>query len=444
MSKLQQILQLVEKYIEEEGQKEWAPGKDWIAYSGDVYDGKEYVAAIESLLSRWLVFGEKGREFETRFPPFLGKKHGVLTNSGSSANLLMVSTLRSKNWLNLPAGTKAITPVVCFPTTLNSLLQNSFEPVFVDVTLPDLNLDLDEVERILEKDINREIRIIMFAHVLGNPPNMGRLMKIVKKYDLVFLEDACDALGSTYDGKKLGSFGEISTCSFYPAHHMTMGEGGFVATDNARLRRTLTSFRDWGRACYCNITKPGCVLSGTACGNRFKNWLPEAKEIIYDHRYVFDEIGYNLKPLELQAAMGLEQIKKLHILHEARRVNFQKLENIFKAYEKYFYLPVATDKADPSWFAYLLTVKEDAPFTREEIVRHLEGAKIQTRAYFAGNILYHPGYSDIASRHENLRERFPIAHLATTNSFFLGTYAGITDKKLDYIEKAVYRFLENL
>jgi len=443
MSKLETILSLVDEYIQECQEADtWTPGVDWISYSGNVYSSDEYVAAIESLLGRWLVLGKKGREFETEFPPFLGKTHGVLTNSGSSANLLMVSALRSRRWKQLPEGSKIITPIVCFPTTLNPIIQNGFKPVFVDVTLPDLNLDLDQVEEVLASDTNREIKALMFAHVLGNPPNMDRVMALVEKYDLIFLEDACDALGSTYDGKKLGSFGDISTCSFYPAHHMTLGEGGFVATKTAGAEKIMSSFRDWGRACYCNSIKPGCVLQGTACGNRFKNWLPGAREIVADHRYVFDEIGYNVRPLELQAAMGLQQLKKLPVLDAARRRNFKRLSSIFEPYSDYYHLPVATEKADPCWFAFLLTVKEGAPFDREEIVRHLESDLIQTRGYFAGNILFHPGYVEIAKQYENLKKTFPIAYKITTNSFFLGTFAGIDDQKLDYIEGSVNRFME--
>ena len=310
------------------------------------------------------------------------------------------------------------------------------------VDLPSLNLNLDQVENLLEKDTKNEIKAIAFAHVLGNPPDMQRLMHLVEKYSLVFLEDACDALGSTYDGRKLGSFGTISTCSFFPAHHMTMGEGGFVATDDPRLRRIISSFRDWGRACFCNTKKPGNVTSATACGNRFKNWLPGAPNTTYDHRYVFDEIGYNLKPLDLQAAMGLEQINKLEEMHDARKVNFDKLYNIFKPYEKFFHLPEATENADPSWFAFLLTIKEDAPFSRQEFVSHLENAKIQTRSYFSGNILYHPGYYHMAFQYGDLKERFPNAHLATYNSFFLGTFIGLTDEKINYIKNSVDIFFK--
>ena len=440
MSTKDEILKLVQQHFNEAENKEWVKGEDWISYSGPTFDASEYVAAISQLLSGWLIFGENSRKFELEFPQYLGADHGVLTNSGSSANLLMVSSLKSKNLFNLPEGSKIITPVVCFATTINPIIQNGFKPLFVDVTLPDLNLDLDAVEKLLEEDVNKEIRAIMFAHVLGNPPDMDRLMSLVEKYDLIFLEDCCDALGSTYDGKKLGSFGHMSTCSFFPAHHMTMGEGGFVATNNGKIRKTIASLRDWGRACYCNTAKPGSVIEGTACGNRFKNWLPGMPNAIYDHRYVFDEIGYNLKPIDLQAAMGLEQLKKLPELDTARRKNFKILSEIFTPYKQFLHMPKSTEKADPCWFAYLLTVRNDAPFTRQDIINHLEGAKIQTRSYFAGNALAHPAYHHMASEYGNLNKAFPVASLVTTNSFFLGTFKGLTEEKLNYIKQVVDDF----
>lgn len=445
--KLKQILTLVDEFVKEKIEKEktWKPGEDWLSYSGPIFSSEEYMSAVEVLLGGWLIFGKNAREFELKFSQELGKKFGVLTNSGSSANLLMLAALTSRDKyiqkvLNIKKGDKIITPIVCFPTTLNPILQNGFEPVFVDVSLPSLNPNLDEVEKLLEAD--KDIRGIMFAHVLGNPPDMERLMYLVNKYNLVFLEDTCDALGSTYDGKKLGSFGIMSSCSFFPAHHMTTGEGGFIATDSGKLRKLLASFRDWGRACYCNTAKPGNVIGGTACGNRFGNWLPGAEEALYDHRYVFDEIGYNLKPLDLQAAIGLKQIDKLEDLHDARKLNFRELYNIFEPYSEYFYLPEATDNSDPSWFAFLLTVKESAPFSRGDIVSHLEGAKIQTRSYFSGNILYHPGYRHIGEKYDNMQQQFPNSHLVTFNSFFLGTYQGITNEKLNYIRAVVSSFFE--
>jgi CDP-6-deoxy-D-xylo-4-hexulose-3-dehydrase len=439
----EQILELVEEYIKETETENWTPGEDWVSYSGPVFGTEEYTAAVKALLDGWLIFGKRARDFELEFSSHLGKNHGILTNSGSSANLLMVAATKSRKFLKqLKDGDKIITPVVCFPTTINPLIQHNLIPVFIDVEFPSLNLDLDKVERELKNDPS--IKGIMFAHVLGNPPNMDRLMHLVEKYNLVFLEDACDALGSYYDGKKLGSFGDMSTCSFFPAHHMTMGEGGFVATNSQLTRTILASFRDWGRACYCNSLKPGDVTCGTACGMRFRNWLPGHNDAVYDHRYVFDEIGYNLKPLEMQAAMGLEQIKKLPQLDSARRQNWRKLYTIFEPYKKYFYMPKAVEKSDPCWFAFLLTIKKNAPFTRFDIVDYLERYKIQTRSYFSGNILAHPGYIHMAADYGDMDEIFPNAQLVTTNSFFLGTYMGLTDEKIDYIKEIVDDFFARL
>ena len=447
MDKLEKILSLVEEYAEENLlSKDWESG-DWVNYSGPNFDKIEYREAVKTVLEGWLVVGKKSRSFENTFPSYLGKLYGLLANSGSSANLIMVHSLTSKQGFmkkfHLPKGSKIITPVVCFPTTINPIIQAGYDPVFVDVDLPSLNLNLDKVEEQLKSDPS--IRGIMFAHVLGNPPDMDRVMDLVKKYDLIFLEDSCDALGSFYDGKKLGSFGHMSTCSFYPAHHMTMGEGGFVATNEPRLRRVLASFRDWGRACFCNEMKPGDVTSGTACGDRFKPWLKCGKEkISYDHRYVFDEIGFNLKPLEMQAAIGLEQLNKLDDMDSARRRNFAALQRIFSKHEKFLMLPEKTEKSDPCWFGYLLTVKENDKFSKEELVRHLEDNKIQTRSYFTGNCLYHPAYSEYAARYENLKSEFPNAHKATVDTFFLGTFIGITEEKIKYIEEVVNEFFKNL
>lgn len=437
--KKKKILELVnEYYVEKNSAKKWDKNKDWIEYSGPNFDEKEYSAAIESLLNSWLIFGQKSHEFEKKFPNFLGKRSGVLTNSGSSANLLMMAAARSKNLYNFQPGTKILTPVVCFPTTINPIIQNGFQPIFVDVELPSLNLNLDQVEQKLKE--HPDIKAITFAHVLGNPPDMERLMDIVKRHDLVFLEDSCDALGSLYDGKKLGSFGHMSSCSFFPAHHMTMGEGGFVATDDGRTRKVLASLRDWGRACYCNSSKPGNVTSGTACGDRFKNWLPGMPDTVYDHRYVFDEIGYNLKTLDLQAAMGLEQLNKLENMDQARRDNHKKLMSIFEKYEEYFHLPKATDKSDPCWFGFSVITKENINFSRETFVRYLEANRIQTRAYFGGNILVHPGYHHMASKYGDLNKLFPVAQKITTDCFFLGTFIGINDEKIFHIKETVDSF----
>jgi CDP-6-deoxy-D-xylo-4-hexulose-3-dehydrase len=439
----QTILESISDYIKSKKLgKKWEAGKDWIQYSGPHYDEKEFVNCVDSLLNEWFILGEKGREFELKFAPLLGKKDGIVVNSGSSANLLMVSLLTTKRGGKLPKGSKFITPVVCFPTTINPLIQNGFKPVFVDVTLPNLNLDLDQVEQLLETD--KEIKGIVFAHVLGNPPDMDRLMSLVKKYNLIYLEDTCDALGSTWDGQPLGSFGDISTCSFFPAHHMTMGEGGFVAVNSAKKRMALASLRDWGRACYCNTAKPGNVMTGTACGCRFNYWFKGQEDITYDHRYVFEEIGYNLKPTEMQAAMGLAQLDKLEEMHNRRKHNFNRLYNVFKKYSNYFHLPEVHEKADPSWFGYLVTLKDNITFTKDSLINYLEDNKIQTRSYFTGNALFHPAYEDLAAEYKDPRNEFPVASKSTKDTFFLGVYPGITDEQLDYIELIINKFMDNV
>ena len=444
-SKKQAILDLVAEYIKEKKQnKTWVAGKDWVQYSGPWFNQDEFTAGVSTLLDEWFILGQKGRDFEQKFAPLLGKRDGIVVNSGSSANLLMVSLLTTKRGGSLPKGSKFITPVVCFPTTINPLIQNGYKPVFVDVTLPNLNIDLDQVEALLEADTAKEIKGLIFAHVLGNPPDMDRIMAIVKKYDLIFLEDTCDALGSTWDGKPLGSFGDISTCSFFPAHHMTMGEGGFVAVNSAKKRMALASLRDWGRACYCNSAKPGNVTEGTACGCRFGAWFKDQPDMIFDHRYVFEEIGYNLKPTEMQAAMGLAQLDKLEEMHARRKHNFKRLYDIFNQYPDYFYLPTMHEKADTSWFGYLVTLKDNIPFTKSQLVDRMEEAKIQTRSYFTGNALFHPAYEDLATEYENPKEQFPVATKSTLDTFFLGVYPGITDEQMDYIALTVKDFLDNL
>ena len=314
-----------------------------------------------------------------------------------------------------------------------------FEPVFVDVELPNLNINLDLVEEKLKEDPS--IRGLCFAHVAGNPPDMEKIQYLVDKNDIIFFEDTCDALGSYYDSKPLGSFGKMSTCSFYPAHHMTTAEGGYVATDDPKLFRTLNSLRDWGRDCYCNIGKAGCVLDGTACGERFKNWIPELPDLIYDHRYVYREIGYNLKPIEIQGALGLEQMKKLGDMEAARRLNYRSLFNIFKKHKDYFYISEELKLADTCWFCFLVTVKENAPFVKQDLIDHLENNKIQTRPYFAGNLLYHPAYKDLKAKYNNICEEFPVSKIATTNSFFLGTFIGIDKEDMKKIGNVVNNFM---
>jgi CDP-6-deoxy-D-xylo-4-hexulose-3-dehydrase len=437
---MKEILELVENYIKEKhSNKKWEAGKDWVQYAGPYFDSQEYVAAVKSLLGEWLVLGADAIKFETKFPKLFGKEYGLLTNSGSSANLLMMLALTSKRGLNLPKGTKVITPIAGFPTTINPIFQVGFTPIFVDIELDTLNLDLDGVERACIE--NPDAKIITFAHVLGNPPDMKRLMKIVEKYNLILLEDCCDALGSTYEGKPLGSYGMLSSCSFYPAHHMTLGEGGFVACNDEATERIIRSFREWGRGCYC-VGKQNLLECGT-CNNRFSNWLPSLPNDIFDHKYTYEEIGYNLKPIEMQAAIGLVQMEKLKEIGEKRRENYKNLFEAFSKYEKYFHLHKAQPGADVDWFAFPVTLKDSAPFKRSDICQFFEANKVQTRPYFAGNIMLQPAYSGMMDPEKVIND-YPVARKVTTDTFFLGTSPVIDKLKTDYIESILDKFINTL
>jgi CDP-4-dehydro-6-deoxyglucose reductase, E1 len=431
------ILNGVADFIKDKNSKKtWVAGKDFVNYAGPYFDETEIVSAVSTLLDGWLVMGAKSVEFEKKFPKYFGKNFGILTNSGSSSNLLMMASLTSKRGYNLPKGTKVLMPIAGFPTTLNPTLQVGFEPVFVDIELDTLNLDLTHAEELIKQ---HNIRVITFAHVLGNPPNMDRVMELVNKYDMILLEDCCDALGSTYDGKPLGTFGEMASCSFYPAHHMTMGEGGFVSCNTYDQEVLLRSFREWGRGCYCVGPEANKLKCGS-CGKRFNEWIPTMPGEIFDHKYVYDEIGYNLKPIELQGAMGLEQLNKLDEIHALRKRNYKLLFDIYSKYEEFFHLPRAQAKSDPSWFAFPLTIRKDAPFKRSDIVDYLEENLIQTRPYFAGNIMLQPAYSHIMDP-QQAKDNFPVATFTMTNTYFHGTSPVITPEQIAYIGEKVDGFM---
>ena len=437
---MEDILKLVEQYIKEkDSQKTWVAGEDWVQYAGPYFTHEEYVKAVKTLLGGWLVLGAETNKFETKFPKLLGKEFGLFVNSGSSANLLMLLALTSKRGRNLPKGTKVITPIAGFPTTINPIFQVGFQPVFVDIELDTLNLDLDAVERVCQE--HPDAKVITFAHVLGNPPNMDRLMEIVEKYNLILLEDCCDALGSTYKGKPLGSFGELASCSFYPAHHMTTGEGGFVAIKDEETERIVRSFREWGRGCYC-IGKQNLLEKGS-CGNRFNCWLPSLPNHVFDHKYVYEEIGYNLKPIELQASIGLVQMEKLGEIGAKRRENYAALYKAFAKYPEFFHLHNAQPNSDPDWFAFPVTLRDDAPFKRSDICQFFESKKIQTRPYFAGNIMLQPAYEGMYDV-KDVIEKFPVARKVTTDTFFLGTSPVLDKEKTDYIEYILDYFVAAL
>lgn len=432
----QQTLNSLITDIVKSKKKSWVAGSDWVQYSGSYMDEHEYLAVVNCLLDGWLGLGENGIRFENKFPIHLGMQHGCLTNSGSSANLLMITAIGSRKLHSLPKGSKIITPVAGFPTTINPIIQNGYEPVFIDIELNTLNLDIDQLEAAAKAGASA----LIFAHVLGNPPNMDAVMDIVRRYNLILLEDCCDALGSTYKGKALGSFGEMSTCSFYPAHHITMGEGGFVATSTKEQEMVIKSLREWGRGCYCSGKAAACLKNGM-CKKRFSNWLPSLPDEVFDHKYVYEEIGYNLKPLDIQAAMGLVQLDKLQEIIQKRKQNYQNLMRVFSQYEDLFILPRPTDGADPSWFAFPVTLKENCGFKRTDFTMFMEDHKVQTRNYFGGNILLQPGYAHLCN--EDPIKKYPNATKATTHTFFLGTSPVIRDEHIDYIEKILAKFFES-
>lgn len=435
---MKEILEQVKNYIQQKQEnKVWRPGIDFVNYAGPYFGTEEFVRAVETILKGWLVMGDQSLQFEREMPKYFGKNLGVLTNSGSSANLLMMSAMTSKRGPNFPKGTKVLMPIAGFPTTLNPTLQVGFTPVFCDIEVDTLNINLDHAESILQSD--PDIKIITFAHVLGNPPNMDRVMDLVKKYNLTLLEDCCDGLGTKFDNKPLGSFGLMASCSFYPAHHMTMGEGGFVATNDPQIEMIVRSFREWGRGCYCVGPEANKLKCGT-CGKRFSEWIPEMTGQIFDHKYVYDEIGYNLKPIDLQSAMGLEQIKRLDEIHTLRKRNYDLLFKIYEKYEEFFHLPRAQEKTDVSWFAFPLTIRNTAPFSRMEIVDYLEENLIQTRPYFAGNIMLQPAYSHLMNP-KQARENFPVSTYVMTNTFFHGCSPVITPEQIAYIGQKVDGFM---
>ncbi len=425
---LEKVAQL---YQLRESNRSFIPGETKVHYAGRVFNEKEMQAMVDSVLDFWLTLGVKGTEFMGDFLSFMGMNYGVLVNSGSSANLVAVSSLCSANLPHpLQAGDEVITTAQTFPTTLNPILQNGLTPVFVDTEEGTYNINAAK----LEEARSPRTRVIMFAHTLGNPAQMDVIMDFAKQYNLYVIEDTCDALDSYYDGQLCGTFGDFSTYSFYAAHHISMGEGGAVLTNNAAFYRQALSIRDWGRACYCQT---GEANSKGACGHRFDHTY-ESLPYGYDHKYVYNNIGYNLKPLDIQCAMGVEQLKKLPSFSARRHKNFQFLYAALKKYEEHLILPRSLPKAKPSWFALPLTVKEQAPFSRREIVTFLEKNQIETRMLFAGNILKHPAYRTIKHRVAGGLEH---TEKVLQNTFFIGVYPGIDEERLAYISHIIDLFM---
>jgi CDP-6-deoxy-D-xylo-4-hexulose-3-dehydrase len=426
-----EILEKVKLFYELKKKSEtFIPGESNINYAGRVYDEKEMISLVDSALDFWLTAGRYAQKFEEEFAKFLDMKYCLLTNSGSSANLLAISALTSPklDGKRLRPGDEVITTACGFPTTLNPIIQNNLKPVFIDVEIGSYNIQPDKVE----ESISEKTKAIFIPHTLGNPVDISAIKEIVEKYDIWFIEDNCDSLGSTYDGKYTGSFGHISTFSFYPAHHITMGEGGAILTNDPFLKEIIASFRDWGRDCWC---EPGC---DNTCGKRF-GWQLGKLPYGYDHKYVYSHIGYNLKVTDMQAAVGVEQLKKLPKFIEMRKKNFKKIYNELKRYDKYIVLPRKDKKSDPSWFGFPIMVKEDAPFSRNDIVKHLEKNKIATRMLFGGNLIKQPAYENIEFRCGDSLEN---TDLVMNNLFWIGIYPGITEEKMNYMINEFVNFFK--
>lgn len=407
-------------------------GVSRVQYSGSVFDEQEATAFVDSFLDGWFGTGTKTDMLERKLAELVGMPCGMVTNSGSSANLLAIFALKSKQLLNhLKDGDEVIVSATAFPTSVNPVPQNNLLPVFVDCELGTYNPSVESIQ----EAISLKTKAIFLAHTLGNPYDAKALKEIAEDKHLFLIEDACDALGSKIGNQNCGSFGQISTYSFYPAHQITMGEGGMVLSNSPQLDRVLRSLRDWGRACFCRHDEKSPM---GACGNRFgfkfKN-LPEG----YDHRFVYTHLGYNLKPLEFQSAFALEQLKKLPSFIEARERNFQQLYSFFKQYEHWFILPHTISEAYSCWFAFPLTLKENVPFTRLELITYLENHAVQTRLLLAGNLLRQPAYEDIPHR---VFGRLVNSDIVTERGFFLGVYPGIDQERMEYIKEVLKNFLD--
>lgn len=425
------LAQVAEYYQKAHQQRPFVPGQTAVHYAGRVYSAQEMQNMVSAVLDFWLTAGPYAAKFETQLGEFLGVREVIPVNSGSSANLVALSTFCSPQLKKrLRPGDEVIVPAASFPTTINPIIQNRLTPVFIDSCLGDYNLNVEQ----LETAVSPRTRALMFAHTLGNPGDMDAVMAFVKKHDLVLIEDTCDALGSKWDGQMVGTFGHMATLSFYPAHHITMGEGGAVYTNRPKLAKIARSVRDWGRDCFCGYDNP---VNGK-CGIRFEREIP-CMPGYYDHRYYYTEIGYNLKITDPQAAMGLAQLEKLPDFIAKRKHNFSYLYEGLKGFSDYLMLPTWHAKAEPSWFAFPLLVRDEAPFLRHELTRFLEANGVQTRLVFAGNILKQPAYKDIECR---VVGDLPVADQIMRGAFFIGVYPGLDKPRLDYVIEMFGKFFQ--
>ena len=426
------ILDLVEEYHKEAfPDRPFLGGISSIPVSGKVFDDHELRLLVDSSLDFWLTTGRYAEKFEKSFAKFMGVKHAMLCNSGSSANLLAVSALTSSRLGKraLKEGDEVITAAAGFPTTVNPILQNRLVPVFVDVELGTYDAS---VEKIAEA-IGPKTKAIMMAHTLGNPVYLEGVMKLAEQHNLWVVEDTCDAVGATFNGKEVGSFGDISTVSFYPAHHMTMGEGGCVLVKKGSMKKIVESFRDWGRDCWC---PPG---QDNTCGRRF-DWQLGELPYGYDHKYIYSHIGYNLKMTDMQAAVGVAQLDKLEGFIASRNKNWARLKKGLKPLEEFLILPKATKNSKPSWFGFAITVRPDAPFTRFELVQHVESRRIGTRQLFGGNLLKQPAYLGMPIR---VVGDLTNADIITESTFWIGVYPGLTKEMIDFMISTIHEFVES-
>lgn len=401
------------------------PGKSRVNYAGRIFDHQELVNGVEASLDFWLTEGRFSEEFSEKIADFLGIDHVLLTNSGSSANLLAFSALTSEKLgeKRIKAGDEVISVAAGFPATVTPIIQYGCIPVFVDVDIPSYNINIE----MMRKAITPKTKAIFIAHTLGNPFDIEEVMKIAEEHNLWVIEDNCDAFGSEYRGRKTGVFGHISTISFYPAHHITTGEGGAICTNDPQLAQIVRAFRDWGRDCYC------AGGENNTCGKRFSQKFGDLP-LGFDHKYVYSEIGYNLKMTDIQAAIGAAQIKKLPKFCEIRKSNFKEWTRIFSKYPDFFILPEATEGSDPAWFAFIVTIKSAAPFKRDEFTTHLNNKLIETRNLFAGNITKQPGFM---GKNWKIADHLHNTDYIMNNTFFLGTYPGLTKEMFDYVEGVV-------
>ena len=425
-----QILELTAQYYSEISRPgDFIPGVSPVPVSGKVIDGADISAVVDSALDGWFTTGRFAETFERNLARFVGVRSASLVNSGSSANLVALSALTSPKLgdRRLKPGDEVITVAAGFPTTVNPIFQNRLVPVFVDVTVPQYEIDVHQ----LEAARSDRTKAVFIAHTLGNVFDLDAVTAFTRKHDLWLIEDCCDALGSTYKGQKVGTFGDIATLSFYPAHHITTGEGGAVLTDKPALQTLIESFRDWGRDCWC---EPG---KDNTCGKRF-DWQLGSLPCGYDHKYTYSHIGYNLKATDMQAALGASQLNKLPDFIARRKANFEFLKSPLAGLEEYLILPEATPHSDPSWFGFPIGVREEAPFRREDLVRALEASKIGTRLLFGGNLLRQPAYQDCQYR---VAGEMRNTDFVMNNVFWVGVYPGLTQPMLEFVAATITGFI---